>query len=59
MTAVGADHVDAKRELLDHVVHEVDRVLLGVTSVDLERPDARGVVDRGVLEPPHGLATLG
>ena len=59
VSAVGTDHIDAERELLDHVVHEVERVFLGVPGVDLECPQARRIVDRGVLEASHRLPTLG
>jgi hypothetical protein len=43
--AVRADGRDAERELLDHVVDEADGVLLRVAGLDLQRSDARGVVD--------------
>ena len=46
---IGAHGVDPEGELLDDVVDEVDRALLVVPAVDLQRPDARGVVDRCVL----------
>ncbi len=41
--------MNAKRELLDDVVDEVYRVLLSVTSIDLQRPDPGRVIDCGVL----------
>jgi hypothetical protein len=58
MPIVRPDGVDAKRETLDDVVDEVDRVRLGVLLVDAQGADARGVVDRRVLEAPY-LAALG
>jgi len=51
MAAIGPDHLDAEGELLDHVVDEVDGVGLIVPVVDLQGPDACGVVDGGVLVP--------
>ena len=35
MAAIGADHLDAKRELFDDVINEVHRVYLIVLVVDL------------------------
>ncbi len=58
MTIVGPDFLDAERELFDDVIDEVDRVGLCVFVVDLERPDAGGIVDRGILEPADLLAAL-
>lgn len=43
---VGADRVDAKGELLDDVVDEVDGVLLIVLLINLQRTDARRVDGR-------------
>ena len=58
MAVVGPDLLDAERELFDDVIDEVDRVGLCVFVVDLERPDAGGIVDRGILEPADLLAAL-
>ena len=49
MSPIGTDRVDAEGELLDHVVDEVDRVLLIVPWVDLQGADPRGVIDGRVL----------
>ena len=35
MAVIGADHLDAKRELFDDVINEVHRVYLIVLVVDL------------------------
>jgi hypothetical protein len=40
---------DTEWEALDDVVEEVDGIGLCVPAVDLQRPDAGGVVDGGVL----------
>ena len=56
MAVVGPDLLDAERELFDDVIDEVDRVGLCVFVV--ERPDAGGIVDRGILEPADLLAAL-
>ena len=53
---VGAQRVDTKWESLDHVVHEIDGVLLRVPSIDPQRPDPRSIVDGRVLEPTHPVA---
>jgi len=48
VAAIGADRLDPEWELLDHVIDEVDGVGLGVALVDLQCPNACGVVDRRV-----------
>src|SRR5215470_1049531 len=58
LPAIRAHRVDAKRELLDDVVEERDRVLLRVARVDLEGPHPGGVVDRRVLVAADALAAL-
>ena len=54
MAAISADRSDPERELLDHVVNEVDRIRLSVAVIDLQRTNSRGVVDRRVLITPNG-----
>ena len=51
--AIGGDGLDPERALLDPVTDEVDGVGLGVGLVDLQRPNACGVVDRRVLVASH------
>ena len=58
MPIVGADFLDPKRELLDDMINEVDRVSLRVFRVDSECPDPRRVVDRGILEASNILTPL-
>ena len=58
VATVGADGVDPEWEPLNHVVDEVDGVLLGVPVVNLERADAGGVIDRRVLKPPDPSSAL-
>ena len=53
VAAVGSDGADPKRELLYHVVDEVDGTRLGVPAVDLQRPNARRVIDGRVLVAAH------
>lgn len=50
---VRANRADPEREALDDVVGEVDRVGLVVLLVDLQRSDARRVVDCCVLEASY------
>ena len=58
VAAIGADRSDPERELLDHVVDEVDRIRLSVAVIDLECTNSRGVVDRRVLITPNGRSLL-
>ena len=58
MPIVGADFLDPKRELLDDMINEVDRVGLRVFKVDSKCPDPRRVVDRGILEASNILTPL-
>jgi hypothetical protein len=55
MTSIRADCVDAKGELVDDIVDELDRVVLIVTVVDLERPDSSCVIDGSVLKATHSM----
>lgn len=54
---IGSDFFDAERELFNDVIDEVDRVGLCVFVVNLERPDARRVIDSCILEPADFLAS--
>ena len=56
VAVVGSDLFDTKRELVDDVIDEVDRVCLCVLVVDFECPDTRCVIDRRILEPSDFLA---
>ena len=58
MAVIGPDFFDAEREFFDDVIDEVVRVCLCLFVVDLERPDTRCVIDRGILEPSYFLAAL-
>ena len=53
VAAVGSNGSNAERELLDHIVDEVDRIGLGVALVDLQCTNSCRVVDRRVLIAPH------
>ena len=55
----GPHRMNPKRELLDDVVEKVHGVLLGMARVDLEGPDARGIIDGRVpIAPRIYLNTL-
>src|SRR5262245_45953244 len=54
MAAVGADHLDAEWKLGDDMVDEVDSAGLIMPVVDLQGPDARGVIDGSVDEARPG-----
>ena len=58
VAAVRADRLDPERELLDHVVDEVDCVGLRMALVDLQRPNACGIIDRRVLVAPNRAASF-
>jgi len=58
VAAVRADGAYPERELLHHVVDEVDGIRLGVPTIDLECTDPRRVVDRRVLVAPYGRSLL-
>ncbi len=49
MTIVSADFVQAKGELLDHVVDKPDGVCLGMFWIDFQGPDAGCIIDCSVL----------
>ena len=51
VTAIGADGVDAKWELLDDVVDEVDGAFLVVALVNLQCPDPCRIIDGCELVP--------
>lgn len=50
VTVVGANFPNPKRKFADDVIDEIDRIGLGMLVVNLERPDACCIVDRGILE---------
>lgn len=53
---VRSNLADTEREFSDDMIHKVYGIGLGVLFVDLQRPDARSVVDGRVLETAHFLA---
>ena len=56
VAAIRSDGPYAERELLDHVVDEVDGVRLRVAGIDLQRANSGRIVDRRVLIPAHRSA---
>ncbi len=58
MSVVRADFPDPEREFFDDVINEVDRVGLGVSFIDFERPHTRRIINRGILETPYFFALL-
>jgi hypothetical protein len=50
MPAVCTDGMNAKRELLDHVINEIDGTFLVMTLVDSQSPKSCGIIDGGVLK---------
>ena len=58
VTIVSADFLGPKRELLDDMINEVDRVSVRVFGVNFECPDPRRVVDRGILKASNFLTLL-
>jgi len=49
---------DAKRELLDNVINEVDRACLRVFLINLESTDSGCVIDGSELKSAHFLASF-
>ncbi len=47
--SIGSDGIDPKRELLDHIINELDGALLVMLPVNLKRSDTGCVIDRRVL----------
>ena len=58
VATVGSDGVNPERERLDHIVEEVDGVLLGMPWVNLDGADARGVINGRELVATRRLAGL-
>ena len=56
VTTIGSDLLDTKRKLGNDVINKGNRVLLCMTSVNLQRAYASCIVDRGVLIPLDFLA---
>ena len=50
MAPICANGMDAKRKLIDHVIYEINGVVLSMTSVDLQSPDPGGIIYGSVLE---------
>ena len=58
MTVICTDFTDPERDLGDDVVDEGDGIGLGVAAIDLERPNAGGIIDGGVLVALGRLAVF-
>jgi hypothetical protein len=55
MTIIGSDFSYPEWELVDDVIDKVLSVSLGMLLVDLERADAGGVINGGILEAAYFL----
>ena len=49
MTPVSPYRLDAKRKLLNNIIHEITGVFLVVSRIDFKCPDTRRIVNRRVL----------
>ena len=58
VAAIGSDCVDAEWELFTHIIHEVTGVSLIVTSIYLQCPHPRSIIDGGVLIPFNRLVVF-
>jgi hypothetical protein len=58
VAVIRPDFTDSERELFNDIVDEVDGIGLGVTSIDLECPDAGRIIDGGVLVRPDVFTLL-
>lgn len=59
MAPVCTNCVDAKRELVDGVVDELDRAFLVVTTVDLQGSYPRRVINGRILKAPDSMPVRG
>lgn len=59
MTVIGPNCIDAKRELGNDVIHEVDRILLGMLFINLQGANTGGIINCRVLEVPDLMSILG
>lgn len=53
VASIGSDGMDAKGELLDHLIYEIYGVLLSMAFVDLQGSYPSSIIDGGVLETPY------
>ena len=53
MPPIGANSMDAKRELSDNIINEIYGVLLSMTVVNLQGSDPSSIVDGSVLEATY------
>jgi len=49
MSIVSTDRVQARREFLDHVIHEPDDIFRRMLWIDFQGPNTGCIVDCGVL----------
>ena len=49
VAAVRTDLLDTKREFFNDVIDEVNRIFLRMLVIDFQSPNARGIVNSGVL----------
>lgn len=53
---IGPHLADPEGKLVDDMVDEVDGVGLGMPRIDLQRPDACRIINRGILKTPDFLS---
>jgi hypothetical protein len=58
MSSIGSDRADPEGESFHNIVHELDGALLVMFWEDLQCPDTRRIIDRGVLITFNQLSFL-
>jgi len=56
MASVCPNRMDAEREFLNHIINELNGIVLIVTRVDFHRPDPSGIVNRRILKASDSMA---
>ena len=55
MAAVCSDRMDTEREFFNHIINELDGVLLTMTRIDFHGPDPCGIINGCVLKASDSI----
>jgi hypothetical protein len=56
MASVCPNRMDTEREFLNHIINELNGILLIVTRIDFHRPDPSGIVNSRILKTSDSVA---
>lgn len=56
MASVCSDCVDAEREFVNHVINELNSILLIVTQIDFQCPDPGDIINSCILKASYSVA---